>query len=320
MSDATSMTFRPLGRSGPRVSTVGLGCNNFRTRLDDDASRAVIDAAIDQGITLFDTADVYGGGGGEEVLGAVLGTRRDRVVLATKAGLPMPGEPADEPRGSRGYLHRAVRASLRRLRTDWIDLYQLHAPDPLTPIEETMAAFDELIQQGLIRYAGSSTFAAWQLVEADWTARVAGTNRFVSAQYHYHLLHRAPEADVVPVCERYGVGTLPFFPLANGLLTGKYRKGEALPADSRLGRDPARAAGLLVGDAMDRVEALRNVAEEAGISMIELAIGWLLAQPTVASVIAGASTPTQVAANVAVASRPALSSAVLEAVDRAAPR
>lgn len=313
----THLTYRNLGRSGLRVSTVGLGCNNFRARIDDDASGAVVDAAIDAGITLFDTADVYGEGGSESLLGDVLGSRRDKVVLATKFGLPMPGHRPDESRGSRRYIRAAVRASLRRLRTDWIDLYQLHVPDPSTPIEETLGALDELVHEGLVRYVGSSGLAAWQVVDAAWTARTRGVEPFVSAQYQYHLLHRAPERELVHACEASGVGTLPFFPLANGLLTGKFRKGEPLAAGTRLGNEPERAKWVTAGDALDRVEALRPVAESAGITMVELAVGWLASRPTVASVIAGASSPEQVRAN-AVAAVP-LSDDVLAAVDDAAP-
>ncbi len=211
----------------------------------------------------------------------------------------------------------AVRASLRRLRTDWIDLYQLHVPDPTTPIEETLGALDELVHEGLVRYVGSSSLAAWQVVDAEWTARTRGVERFVSAQYQYHLLHRGPERELVPACEAAGVGTLPFFPLANGLLTGKFRKGEPLPPGTRLGNEPERARWVTAGDALDRVEALRAVAEAAGLSMVELAIGWLASRPTVGSVIAGASSPEQVRAN-AVAAVP-LGDDALAAVDAAAP-
>jgi aryl-alcohol dehydrogenase-like predicted oxidoreductase len=311
------MTDRNLGGSGLWVSIVGLGCNNFRARLDEDASRAVVDAAIDAGLTLFDTADVYGEGGSESLLGDVLGTRRDQVVLATKFGLPMPGSPPDESRGSRRYIRAAVRASLRRLRTDRIDLYQLHVPDPTTPIEETLGALDELVHEGLVRYVGSSSLAAWQVMDAEWTARTRGVERFVSAQYQYHLLHRGPERELVPACAAAGVGTLPFFPLANGLLTGKFRKGEPLPPGTRLGNEPERARWVTAGDALDRVEALRAVAEAAGLTMVELAIGWLASRPTVGSVIAGASSPEQVRATAVAAV--ALGDDVLAAVDAAAP-
>jgi aryl-alcohol dehydrogenase-like predicted oxidoreductase len=312
------MTFRQLGRSGLRVSTVGLGGNNFRTRLDDDASRAVVDAAIGAGITLFDTADFYGAGGSEELLGDVLGARREHVVLATKFGLPMPGAAPDEARGSRRYVNEAVRASLRRLRTDWIDLYQLHVPDPLTPIEETLGALDDLVHQGIVWYVGSSQFAAWQVTDADWTARTRRVNRFISTQCEYSLLHRAPEAELVPACEAHGVGTLPFFPLANGLLTGKFHRGRPLPTGTRLGDESQRAARVATDDALGRVEALRAIADGAGLSMVELAIGWLTGRPTVGSVTAGASTPEQVHANAAAATV-VLDADVLHAIDRVAP-
>jgi aryl-alcohol dehydrogenase-like predicted oxidoreductase len=312
------MTYRQLGRSGLRVSTVGLGCNNLRTRLDDDASRAVVDAAIDAGITLFDTADFYGAGGSEELLGEALGTRRDQVLLATKFGLAMPGARPDEARGSRRYVHQAVRASLRRLRTDWIDLYQLHVPDPLTPIEETLGALDDLVHEGLVRYVGSSSLPAWQVVDAAWTARTAGLQPFVSAQYEYSLVHREPEGELVPACAAHGVGTLPFFPLANGLLTGKFRRGQPLPAGTRLGDEPERAAQVATDDALDRVEDLLAVAEARGLSLVELAIGWLADRPTVGSVIAGASSPEQVKENAAAATVE-LDDELRAAVDRAAP-
>lgn len=314
----TRMTYRQLGRSGLRVSTVGMGCNNFRTRLDDDASRVVVDAAIEAGITLFDTADFYGAGGSEELLGEVLGSRRDRVVLATKFGMPMPGDGAEEARGSRRYIHRAVRASLQRLRTDWIDLYQLHVPDPLTPIEETLDALDDLVREGLVRYVGSSNLPAWQVVDAAWTARSRQRCGFVSAQYEYSLLQRGPEAELLPACEAHGIGTLPFFPLANGLLTGKFRRSEPLPGGTRLGDEPARAARVATDGAFDRVEALRAVADAAGLTMLELAIGWLSGRPTVGSVIAGASTPQQVAQNAAAAAV-VLGDDVRAAVELAAP-
>ena len=313
----SEMTYRQLGRSGLRVSTVGLGCNNFRTRLDDAASGAVVDAAIDCGITLFDTADFYGHGGSEELLGDVLGPRRDQVLLATKFGLPMPGARPDEARGSRRYIHAAVRASLRRLRTDWIDLYQLHVPDPLTPIEETLGALDDLVHQGLVRYVGSSSLAAWQVVDAAWAARTRRLEPFVSTQYEYSLLQRGPEAELVPACEAHGVGTLPFFPLANGLLTGKFRKGQPLPTGTRLGDEPERAARVATDDALRRVEALRSVADSHGLSLVELAIGWLAGRPTVGSVIAGASSPEQARANAAAATVE-LDDKLLAAVDQAA--
>ncbi|MDQ1711852.1 MAG: hypothetical protein QOE45_1302 [Frankiaceae bacterium] len=294
-----AMRYRQLGDSGLTVSVVGLGCNNFRSRTTDADARAVVDTAIGCGITLFDTADIYGNGGGsEELLGETLGARRDQVVLATKFGMAMPGA-GPEARGSRRYVRSAVRASLRRLRTDWIDLYQYHEPDGVTPVEETLAALDELVREGLVRYVGSSNFAGWQVADADWAASVDGRERFVSAQNEYSLLNRAAEAEVIPACEHYGVGQLPYFPLANGVLTGKYRRGSAPPADSRLGRNTARAETLLTDETYDRVEALEKLAAERGVTLLHVAIGGLAAQPAVASVIAGATRAEQVLANAA---------------------
>ena len=293
------MRYTQLGDSGLTVSVVGLGCNNFRSRTGDDDARAVIDAAIECGITLFDTADIYGGGGGsEELIGEALGTRRDQVVLATKFGMPMP-DAGPEARGSRRYVRRAVEASLRRLRTDWIDLYQYHEPDGVTPIEETLAALDELVRDGLVRYVGSSNFKGWQVANAAWTARDRRFEPFISAQNEYSLLDRAVEADVVPACEWFGIGQLPYFPLANGILTGKYRRGEPLPEGSRLGGNRERAERLLTDRTYDRVEALEKLAAERGVTLLHVAIGGLAAQSTVASVIAGATKPEQVRANAA---------------------
>jgi aryl-alcohol dehydrogenase-like predicted oxidoreductase len=291
------MRYRQLGDSGLTVSVVGLGCNNFRSRTSDDDARAVVDAAIGAGITLFDTADIYGGGGGsEELIGEVLGSRREQVVLATKFGMPMP-DAGPEARGSRRYVRKAVRDSLRRLRTDWIDLYQYHEPDGVTPIEETLAALDELVAEGLVRYVGSSNFGGWQVADADWTASTGGYERFVSAQNHYSLLERGAEAEVIPACERYGVGMLPYFPLANGVLTGKYRRGEPLPEGTRLAGNKPRAQQLLTEQTYDRVEALEKLAAERGVTLLHVAMGGLAAQPAVASVIAGATRPEQVRAN-----------------------
>lgn len=287
------MRYRPLGNSGLLVSVVGLGCNNFGSRLGRDATRAVVDAAIEVGITLFDTADTYGGGDSETFLGEVLQGRRDRVVLATKFGQMQ----ADESvaRGSRRYIRRAVEASLRRLRTDWIDLYQYHRPDGITPIEETLAALDDLVAEGTVRYVGSSNLAAWQVAQADWVARERGTERFISAQNEYSLLERDAERELLPACEAHGVGVLPYFPLASGLLTGKYRRGERAPDGTRLVGRPER----LTEEAFDRVEALEGLARERGRSLLELAIGGLAARPAVGSVIAGATRPEQVRDNAA---------------------
>lgn len=286
------MRYRPLGSSGLVVSVVGLGGNNFGRTVDGAGTRAVVDAALDAGVTLIDTADVYGNrGGSEELLGAALEGRRDQVVIATKWGSPM-GGPEWEARGSRSYIRRAVEASLRRLRTDWIDLYQYHVPDEMTPVEETLEALDELVAEGLVRYVGSSNMAAWEVAEADWTARDRGLARLVSAQNEYSLVKRDVEAELVPACVRYGIGILPYFPLASGLLTGKYRRGE--PATS------GRLAGREIPDERwDAVESLERFAAERGRTLLEVAIGGLAAQPAVGSVIAGATSPEQVRANAA---------------------
>ena len=286
------MRYRQLGNSGLTVSVVGLGCNNFGGRIGMDASRQVIDAAIDHGISLFDTADTYGDrGGSEEIIGRVLGQRRDEVVLATKFGHDM-GRGDKEARGGRRYVRMAVEASLRRLRTDHIDLYQLHSPDPRTPITETLAALDELVAEGKVRYLGCSNFAAWQVADADWEARAGGFERFVSAQNEYSLLERGAEVELLAACRRFGVGVLPYFPLARGLLTGKYRRGEAMPAGTRL-------SGQEIDEVtFDRIEALDGFAKERGHTLLDFAFAGLLAHREVSSVIAGATRPEQVAANV----------------------
>lgn len=295
----TEMEYRQLGDSGLTVSVVGLGCNNLGRRLGAEQADRVVNAAVDAGITLFDTADIYHGehGSSEELLGQALGKRRDEVVIATKFGGDMKG--ANGPdwgvRGSRRYIRKAVEASLRRLGTDWIDLYQLHFPDPVTPIEETLAALSELVADGKVRYLGSSQFAGWQVVDADWAARTAGLEHFISAQNQYSLLERDVEDELVPACEHLGIGVLPFFPLSSGLLTGKYKRGQEAPEGSRLATQPER---LRSAD-FDRIEALETFAAERDLSMIDVAIGGLAAQPAVASVIAGASRPEQIEQNVA---------------------
>ncbi len=293
------MRYRSLGSSGLLVSVVGLGCNNFGRRVDADAARGVIDAAIDSGITFFDTAETYGGPGrSEEILGAALEGRRDRVVLATKfghQGADMGYGPAAGARGGRSYIRRAVEQSLRRLRTDYIDLYQLHTPDPVTPVEETLGALSELVAEGKVRYLGHSNFAAWQLADAAWTASEHRLVPFISAQNEWSLLQRAAEAELVPAARRFGLGVLPYYPLANGLLTGKFRQGQPPPPGSRLAGRPE----YLTEDRMTRVERLIGWAEGRGVQVLEVAIGWLAAQPGCASVIAGATTPEQVKANAA---------------------
>ncbi len=286
---------RRLGTSGLVVSVVGLGCNNFGRRIGLDQTRDVVRAALDAGVTLFDTADIYGDS--EDLLGQVLGPQRNDIVLATKFGLPMGGAlgPDWDARGSRRYIRKAVESSLRRLNTDWIDLYQFHTPDPATPIEETLAALHELVLEGKVRYIGCSNFAGWQVADADWIARSGDLTRFISAQNHYSLIERGVEAELTPACERFGLGILPYFPLANGLLTGKYRRGEAAPEGTRL----ASREGWLTDQRFDQVEALQRYADERRLSMLDVAIGGLAAQPAVGSVIAGATKPEQVVANVA---------------------
>jgi aryl-alcohol dehydrogenase-like predicted oxidoreductase len=291
--------YGPLGESGLLVSVVGLGCNNFGGRLDTEGARTVVDAAIDAGITLLDTSDTYGGGGGSETaLGQILGRRRDQIVLATKFGhqrADMGYGPAAGAKGGRAYIRRAVTESLRRLRTDYIDLYQLHTPDPVTPVEETIKALDELVTEGKVRYIGHSNFSGWQIADAAHLSTVGGRTPFISAQNHWSLLERAAEAEVVPAARHFGLGVLPYFPLANGLLTGKIRRGQPVPAGSRLASRP----GYVTDEKLAKVEALIDWAERQGRTLLEVAIGALAAQPGCSSVIAGAMTPEQVMANAA---------------------
>jgi len=289
---------RNLGKSGLRVSVVGLGCNNFGMKIDEAATRAVVDKALDVGITLFDTADIYGNRGTSETfLGAILGERRKAIVLATKFGMQM--DRAGVLKGAaRRYIMAAVEDSLRRLRTDWIDLYQLHQPDPLTPIEETLRALDDLIRQGKVRYIGCSNLPAWQVVEAHWTAKSLGLNGFVSCQDEYSLLVRDVERDLLPAMSAYGLGMLPYFPLASGLLTGKYKRAQAMPEGTRLALMKPLAERWVNDTNWAIVERLEAYATERGHTLLELAMSWLAARPTVASVIAGATTPAQVEQNV----------------------
>jgi aryl-alcohol dehydrogenase-like predicted oxidoreductase len=277
------------------VSVVGIGCNNFGRRIDEAATKAVVDAALEAGINFFDTADIYGGDGrSEEFLGRALGPRRREVVIATKFGMKMD----EERRGAHpDYVRRAAEDSLRRLGTDHIDLYQLHEPDPSVPIADTLGALDELVRAGKVREIGCSNFSAAQLREAEGAACGA---RFVSVQNEYSLLHREPEREVLAECGRLGLAFLPYFPLASGLLTGKYRKGEPIPEGTRLS-DPQRAARELTGERLETVERLIAFAENRGHTLLELAFAWLLARPAVASVIAGATKPEQVRANAATA-------------------
>jgi aryl-alcohol dehydrogenase-like predicted oxidoreductase len=288
---------RTLGKSGLEVSTVGLGCNNFGMRIDLEATRKVVAKALDLGITLFDTADIYGNkGGSETMLGQVLGERRKDIVLATKFAGPMI-EGKTRREASRRYIMTAVEASLKRLKTDWIDLYQLHFADPLTPMEETLGALDDLVRQGKLRYIGCSNLPAWQIVEAEWIARDHGWGRFISTQDEYSLLVRDVEAEKIPAAQAYGIGLLPYFPLASGMLTGKYERGAEAPAGTRFASIPSLANRYATASNWALVEKLEAFCAERGRTLLELAFSWLLARPPVASVIAGATKPEQLEAN-----------------------
>ena len=289
------MEIRNLGGSGLRVSAVGLGCNNFGQRIDLEASRKVIHRALDLGITLFDTADVYSNmGGSETVLGTVLGDRRKDIVLATKYSKPM-AEDGTKQGASRRYIMAAVEASLKRLKTDYIDLYQQHDYDPLTPIEESLRA---LVRQGKVRYIGNSNFPAWRIAEAEYVARAMNVSRFVSCQDEYSLVVRDIEKDLLPAATEYELGLLPFFPLASGLLTGKYKNGEAAPGDTRFGQTPRLRDRYVTPRNEAIVEKLQAFAKARDHSMLELAFSWLAARPQVSSVIAGATRVEQIEENV----------------------
>jgi aryl-alcohol dehydrogenase-like predicted oxidoreductase len=294
------MRFRRLGDSGLVVSVVGIGCNNFGGRIDAQRTDEVVHAALDAGVNLFDTADVYGSpvGRSEKVLGSALGRRRDKAIIATKFGSDLGGDlgPDWGARGGRRYIARAVEASLKRLNTDYIDLYQIHWPDPLTPVTETLSALDDLVREGKVRYIGCSNYAGWQVADAAWTARTGNLTPFVSAQNQYSLLNREAERDLVPACEHFGLGVLPYFPLASGLLTGKYRRGEAPPAGTRLSGE--RHGQLLQEAPWDTIDRLSEYAAKRDRTLLDVAIGGLAAQPAVASVIAGATSAEQVHANV----------------------
>jgi aryl-alcohol dehydrogenase-like predicted oxidoreductase len=315
------MEYRKLGRSGLEVSLAGLGCNNFGMTIDEPASAKVVHAALDAGINFFDTADIYGGGSpetsSETFLGRALGTRRHDAIIATKFGLPT-GKGPNQSGGSRCYAMSAVEASLERLGTDYIDVYFLHEPDPRTPIEETLDAFDTLISQGKVRYVGCSNFAGWQIADAVWQARTRGLHDFVIAQNQWSLLERKIEAEVVPACERFGLGILPYFPLASGALTGKYRRGQDFDEGSRFGRSEMMRTyyGHMVSDtSLETVERLEKVAADAGLSILELALSWLGSRKVVSSVIAGATRVDQVESNAA-ATRSDLPADVFAAVDQ----
>jgi aryl-alcohol dehydrogenase-like predicted oxidoreductase len=305
------MTLRNLGKSGLRVSLVGLGCNNFGQRMDLESSRLVLHRALDAGITLFDTADVYGGrGGSETAMGQILGDRRKDIVLASKFGMPM--DDGEKNGGSRRYIVSALEASLKRLKTDWLDLYQMHRPDPATPIEETLRALDDLVRAGKVRYIGCSNFTAAQMTEAQWAARHFNLNAFISAQDEYSLLRRGLDKENLPMMERYGLGLLPYFPLASGLLTGKHKRGGDR-AGTRLAMPTF--AGILTDANFDKIEQLEAFAQARGHTILELAFSWLAARPTVGSIIAGATRPEQVDANVKAAGW-TLSAADLAEIDK----
>jgi aryl-alcohol dehydrogenase-like predicted oxidoreductase len=293
------MEMRTLGRSGLQVSVLGLGCNNFGRRIDEEASRSVVEACLDAGVTFFDTADTYGDGHSEEFLGRALQHHRDEVVIATKFS-SRTGDGPYRAGASRKYVMAACERSLRRLGTDWIDLYYQHFPDPETPIEETLDALDDLVRAGKIRYIASSNFAGWQIAEAEHVARGSGRSRYVASQSEWSLLRRDAEAEIVPACRHYGIGVVPFFPLASGLLTGKYRRGEPPPEGTRLASSP-RFAEAATDDAFDVIERLEGIGRSTGHSLVEIAIGWLAAHPAVSSILVGATSPEQVGANAAAA-------------------
>jgi aryl-alcohol dehydrogenase-like predicted oxidoreductase len=315
------MKYRRIGKSGLQVSVVGLGCNNFGMRIDLEGTRSVIHAALDAGITLFDTADIYGGqGGSETMMGQVLGERRKDIVLATKFGMQMDKEGVKKG-GSRRYIMSAVEDSLRRLKTDWIDLYQLHAPDPSTPMEETLRALDDLVTSGKVRYVGCSNVPAWGVADAAWIAETRGFSGFISCQDEWSVLVRKLEAELKPMCEHFGIGILPYFPLASGMLTGKFKKGEPLSKDTRIGA--AQGSGYFdhftTDDKFDTIAKLTEFAEARGHTILELAFSWLVAQPVVPSVIAGATKAEQVTANVAAADW-VMTPEELAEIDKIAPR
>jgi len=306
------MQKRQLGKSNLQVSVVGLGCNNFGWKIDAKGSRTVIDKAIEVGINFFDTSDSYGAS--EDIIGEVLGARRKDIVLATKFGSPLDAE-GKKKGASRSYILSAVESSLRRLRTDWIDLYQLHFPDPTTPIEETLRALDDVVKQGKVRFVGCSNLSAEQLIEAQETASKIGVQGFISTQNEYSVLVRGLEKQLQPQIERYGLGLLPYFPLANGVLTGKYKPGQPIPKDARLADAPDFFDSYRDPKQWERAQQLEALAEKEGRTVLELAFSWLAARPAVSSIIAGATKPQQVEQN-AKAAEWRMSKEDLAAVDR----
>jgi len=310
------MQYSSLGNSGLQVSVVGLGCNNFGRRCDESQTTSIVHAALDSGITFFDTADIYGPSGvSEEYLGKALKGHREEAVIASKFGGPMADGDPYMRGASRRYIMNAVEASLTRLNTDYIDLYQIHFPDPTTPLEETIRALDDLISMGKIRYMGNSNFAGWQIASSEWIARAIGTNRFISAQNEYSLLNRSNEAEVVPAAIEFGLSILPYFPLAGGLLTGKYVIGEDGPEGARLTGAASLATRFRNPESTDKVEKLRLLSDNAGRTLLELAMSWLVNRPGVDSIISGATTPNQVKAN-ATATSWILEDTELEMIDQ----
>jgi aryl-alcohol dehydrogenase-like predicted oxidoreductase len=293
-----NMEYRNLGKSGLKISAIGLGCNNFGARIELAATRSVVHKALDLGVTLFDTADIYGNRGlSEAFLGQILGTRRKDIVLATKFGYPM-NEEGTRKGASRRYIFSAVEESLRRLDTDWIDLYQIHGPDPSTPLEETLGALNDLVRQGKVLYVGCSNFSAWQLMESLWIADKSRLTPYISCQNEYSLLVRDPEREMIPAMQAYGLGLLPYFPLASGILSGKYKRGTPAPENSRMATWQRLTDKYLTEANWDTLDRLSGFCKRNGHTLLELALSWLLAQPTVSSVIAGATKPEQVEQNV----------------------
>ncbi|HEY8765875.1 MAG TPA: aldo/keto reductase [Dehalococcoidia bacterium] len=290
------MEYKPLGKSGMQVSVTGLGCNNFGMRIDEAQTKVVVDKAIELGVTFFDTANIYGGTKSEEFLGKALGDRRKEVVVATKFAGPVGQGPLYRG-GSRRHVIQACEDSLRRLQTDYIDLYQYHFRDPKTPVEETLDALNDLVHAGKVRYIGSSNVTGWMVADDDWTARSHHLTPFVSAQNEYSLMNREVEKEVVPACKKYRLGLLPYFPLASGLLTGKYKRGEKPPADSRIAAWGPRGERMLSDENFDIVEKLQAFADARGKTLLDLAFSWLASHDYVPSVIAGATKPEQVEAN-----------------------
>jgi len=290
--------YRNLGDSGLKISLAGLGCNNFGMRCDTEQTRAVVHRALDEGVTFFDTADIYGNrGGSEELLGKALGKRRREVVVASKFGMPMGAGPYERG-ASRRYIMAAAEVSLKRLDTDYLDVYQLHQPDPDTPQEETLAALDDLVRAGKVRYLGNSNFSGWQVADADWISRTRSLARYVSAQNQYNLLDRRIERDLLPACQKFGLGMLPYFPLASGFLTGKYRRGAEAPKGTRLALMQPMAKQVMTEQNFTTLERLEQFARGRDHTLVELAMSWLACQPLVSSVISGATRPEQVTENV----------------------